>query len=52
MDFAPIWDQLAASIREIPRSGLLMAALGAMLLGVAGTMVIARAPAAGTRSPP
>lgn len=47
MDFAPIWDQLANSIREVPRSGLLMAAMGAMLLGLIGTMLMARLPAIG-----
>ncbi len=43
MDFAPIWDQLAHSIARLPRSGLLLAALGAMMLGVIGTMLIRRA---------
>ena len=47
MDFAPVWDQLAHSIRELPRSGLLMAALGAMLLGVLGSIVLRPAPALG-----
>lgn len=47
MEFAPIWDQLAHAIREVPRSGLLMAAMGAMLFGLIGTMVMARAPAIG-----
>ena len=42
MDFAPIWDQLAHSIAQLPRSGLLLAALGAMMLGVIGTMLIRR----------
>ena len=31
MDFAPVWDQLAHSISQVPRSGLLMAAVVAML---------------------
>lgn len=47
MEFAPIWDQLAHTIREVPRSGLLMAAMGAMLLGLIGTMVSARVPLLG-----
>ncbi|HYD23170.1 MAG TPA: TIGR02281 family clan AA aspartic protease [Croceibacterium sp.] len=47
MDFAPIWDQLAHSLRELPRSGLLMAAVAAMLLGVLGSMLIGRMPALG-----
>jgi aspartyl protease family protein len=47
MDFAPVWDQLALSIREIPKSGLLMAAFGAMLLGVIGSILLRRVPAVG-----
>ena len=47
MEFAPIWDQIAHSIREVPRSGLLMAAMGAMLLGLIGTMLIGRVPLLG-----
>jgi aspartyl protease family protein len=47
MDFAPVWDQLAHSLSELPRSGLLLAALGAMLLGVIGTFVLRRAPPLG-----
>ena len=47
MDFAPVWDQLAHSIREIPKSGLLMAAFGAMLLGVIGSFLLRRVPALG-----
>lgn len=47
MDFAPVWDQLSHSISELPRSGLLMAAVGAMLLGLAGSIVIRPLPALG-----
>jgi aspartyl protease family protein len=47
MDFAPVWDQLAHSIRELPRSGLLMAALGAMMLGVIGSFMLRPAPVLG-----
>ena len=47
MDFAPVFDQLAHSIREIPRSGLLMAAVAAMALGVLGSMTMKRLPAIG-----
>ena len=47
MDFAPVWDQLAHSISELPRSGLLLAAVGAMLLGLLGSLVIRRFPALG-----
>lgn len=47
MDFAPVWDQLAASVKALPQSGLLMAALGAMILGVLGSLTIRRVPALG-----
>jgi aspartyl protease family protein len=47
MDFAPVWDQLATSIAAMPRSGLLLAALAAMILGVIGSMLIRRVPALG-----
>ena len=47
MDLAPIFDQLAHSVREIPRSGLLMAAVIAMLLGLLGSLFIKRVPALG-----
>lgn len=47
MDLAPIWDQLAHSLQELPRSGLLMAAVAAMVLGVLGTMMLRRSPALG-----
>lgn len=47
MDFAPVWDQLVQSINALPKSGLLIAAVGAMLLGVIGSMIIRRVPAVG-----
>jgi len=47
MDFAPVWDQLAHSLSELPRSSLLLAAVAAMALGVIGSMVIRRVPALG-----
>jgi len=47
MDFAPVWDQLAHSIAQLPKSGLLMAALAAVLAGVAGSMIIRYSPALG-----
>jgi aspartyl protease family protein len=47
MDFAAIFDQLALSIREIPRSGLLLAALIAMFAGLIGSLFMARIPALG-----
>jgi aspartyl protease family protein len=47
MDFAPVWDQLAQGLAAVPRSGLLLAALGAMLLGVLGSLLIRKVPALG-----
>ncbi|HEY6815195.1 MAG TPA: TIGR02281 family clan AA aspartic protease [Croceibacterium sp.] len=47
MDFAPVWDQLVHSVSELPQSGLLLAAFGAMLLGVLGSLLIRRVPALG-----
>lgn len=47
MDIAPIWDQLVHGIRAVPQSGLLMAAVGAMLLGVLGSMLFRRFPGFG-----
>ncbi|WP_067786904.1 retropepsin-like aspartic protease family protein [Paraurantiacibacter namhicola] len=43
----PIWDQLAAMIAEVPQSGLLIAALAAMLLGLLGSLVVRRVPVLG-----
>jgi len=47
MDFAPVWDQLAHNIAQVPRSGLLLAALAAMIAGVIGSLTIRRVPALG-----
>jgi aspartyl protease family protein len=47
MDFAPVWEQLVHNVSELPQSSLLLAALGAMLLGVAGSMLIRRTPVMG-----
>jgi aspartyl protease family protein len=47
MDFAPVWEQLIESIRALPKSGLLLAALVAMVLGVLGSITIRRVPALG-----
>jgi aspartyl protease family protein len=47
MDFAPVWDQLAHSLSQVPRSGLLLAAVGAMMLGVIGSLMIRRVPPLG-----
>ena len=44
MDLAPVIDQLAHTLGMLPRSGLLMAALAAMLLGVAGSLLLRRFP--------
>ncbi|WP_346032299.1 retropepsin-like aspartic protease family protein [Erythrobacter westpacificensis] len=47
MDVAAIFDQLAMMIREIPQSGLLMAAVAAMVAGVLGSLLLSRVPALG-----
>ena len=47
MDFAPVWDQLAHSIAQVPRSSLLLAALAAMVLGIVGSLTIRRVPVFG-----
>ena len=47
MDFAPVWQQFASSLAQMPQSTLLMAAVGAMLLGVLGSMLIRPLPALG-----
>ena len=47
MDVAPVWDQLAGSIKALPQSGLLLAALGAMILGILGSLTMRRVPALG-----
>jgi aspartyl protease family protein len=47
MDFAPIWDQLAHTVHALPRSGLLLAALCAMLLGILGSLVLRPMPLLG-----
>jgi aspartyl protease family protein len=47
MDFAPIWEQLVHTINQLPQSGLLLAALVAMALGVLGTLTVRRIPALG-----
>ncbi len=47
MDFAPVFDQLAHSVRQLPQSGLLMAAVIAMVAGVLGSIVMKRVPALG-----
>ncbi len=47
MDFAPLWDQVAHTIHELPRSGLLIAALGAMMLGILGSILLRPVPLLG-----
>ncbi len=47
MDLAFIWDQLALSISQISKSGLLMAAVFAMLIGLLGSFLVPRIPALG-----
>lgn len=47
MDFAPLWDQFANGLAELPRSGLLLAAVGAMLVGLLGSLLLRPAPALG-----
>ena len=47
MDFAPVWDQLSQTAHALPRSGLLLAALGAMLLGIAGSLMLRPVPVLG-----
>lgn len=47
MDLKQLWKMLGEWLAEVPQSGLLLAALAAMLLGVLGSFVIRRAPAVG-----
>ncbi len=47
MEAAAIWDQIAETIRVVPRSGLLLAAMVAMFLGLIGTMLVTRLPVLG-----
>lgn len=44
MDFASVWDQLTASLTQLPRSELLIVAIAALGLGVIGTLVVSRTP--------
>jgi len=47
MDLGLVFDQLAGTVRALPKSGLLLAALAAMIMGVLGSMVMKRVPALG-----
>ncbi len=47
MDFAPVWDQLANTIEQLPQSALLLATVAAMAIGVIGSMVMRPSPVLG-----
>ncbi len=47
MDLSLVFDQLAATIKALPRSGLLLAALAAMVMGVLGSIFMRRIPVLG-----
>lgn len=47
MDITPIWEQLVHSIKQVPESGLLMAAIGAMMIGILGSLLLGRVPVLG-----
>lgn len=47
MDLSAVWAQISGSIAALPQSGLLMAALAAMVIGVLGSIVVRRLPALG-----
>jgi aspartyl protease family protein len=47
MDFAALWNSLAHNIQALPQSTLLMAALAAMAVGVAGSLVFRMSPRLG-----
>lgn len=47
MDLSPLWTQLTGTISALPQSGLLMAALGAMFIGIVGSMLMRPAPLLG-----
>jgi aspartyl protease family protein len=47
MDFTSVWDQLTGTLSTVPQSGLLVAALGAMALGIVGSILIRPLPALG-----
>ena len=47
MDFAPVWDQFAHSISQLPRSSLLLGTVAVMAVGIVGSMVMRPAPALG-----
>jgi aspartyl protease family protein len=47
MDLSPAWHQLVGNLHQLPQSLLLMAAVGAMLLGLLGSLLIRPLPALG-----
>lgn len=47
MDLAPVWEQLARSLSELPQSSLLLAAVAAMAIGVLGSVLARWVPALG-----
>lgn len=47
MDLGPVFDQLVHTVGVLPRSGLLLAAVAAMVLGVLGSLLLPRVPALG-----
>ncbi|WP_119084524.1 retropepsin-like aspartic protease family protein [Altererythrobacter sp. B11] len=47
MNLAPVWDQISHSLQELPQSGLLIAAVAAMLLGILGALLMRYVPALG-----
>jgi aspartyl protease family protein len=47
MDFAQLWAQLGGWLAEVPQSGLLLAALAAMALGILGSVLVRRVPRLG-----
>ena len=47
MDFAPVFDQLTHSIQGVPQSSLLMIAVGAMALGLFGSLLLRPVPLLG-----
>ncbi|MEO6153259.1 MAG: TIGR02281 family clan AA aspartic protease [Croceibacterium sp.] len=47
MDFGPAWQKLASTLHQLPQSLLLLAAVGAMLLGILGSLLIRPLPALG-----
>lgn len=47
MDFAPVWDQLTQNLKDLPQSGLLLAAVGAMMVGILGSLLLRPFPVLG-----